>query len=123
MTDLAKEGRRLEVEPENAPRNDDGRIICTICLVPIGDDYEILVETECHHFFGSICLQRWLEGNGARGSCPNCRNPSNPDAVTATDYCPGRILYDFRGPYKTEQNPQAGDHGGGLSIHDDDNSW
>ena len=45
---------------------------CSICLEehPFND----LLRTECNHYFGKSCYERWVASNN---SCPYCRN-QNP---------------------------------------------
>jgi hypothetical protein len=59
------------------PIDEEGRPICSICECSVGEDgvhieVERLVETECGHYFGHLCLQQWIKaGNGL---CPACRH-------------------------------------------------
>ena len=46
---------------------------CSICFEkhPFND----LIRTECNHYFGKSCYERWILSNN---SCPYCRN-QNPN--------------------------------------------
>jgi hypothetical protein len=66
-----------KVTETEIPIDEEGRPICSKCECSVGEDgvhseVEHLVETECGHCFGNLCLQQWMKaGNGL---CPACRH-------------------------------------------------
>ncbi|KAM3139429.1 hypothetical protein pb186bvf_008454 [Paramecium bursaria] len=44
---------------------------CPICLLPLDQNIEIIVRTDCFHFFHRDCLQQWFKYD--HKTCPKCR--------------------------------------------------
>eukprot|EP00591_Stephanopyxis_turris_P007887 CAMPEP_0195527202 /NCGR_PEP_ID=MMETSP0794_2-20130614/28715_1 /TAXON_ID=515487 /ORGANISM="Stephanopyxis turris, Strain CCMP 815" /LENGTH=320 /DNA_ID=CAMNT_0040658065 /DNA_START=730 /DNA_END=1692 /DNA_ORIENTATION=+ len=58
-------------DDSHAEENDDGEIVCTVCLdvVEEGDRVGVL---KCDHIFHADCLKMWLR---RRNVCPLCQSP------------------------------------------------
>lgn len=64
---------------------------CSICREPFDNTHIVIQIKECGHHFGKNCLEKWLQLNGPKGTCPHCRGvlfTSSPQTRVSQNVAP-----------------------------------